>query len=149
MDSPAPTRAGGRSGATARQRIARRPLTAPAGEVRFSANEMHDDADQDRVMAATRQLAELRLRLRQHLPAVRKRYGVASLALFGSYVRDEAGPQSDLDVLVRFDRTPGLIRFVEMENELSDLLGIRVDLVMADALKPDVAQQVQAELVAV
>ena len=91
-------------------------------------------------------LVRLREILRQHLPLLEERYGVGSLGLFGSYVRREAGPASDLDVLVRFHRTPGLIRFVELENYLSDLLGIPVDLVMADALKPNVARRVLAEV---
>ena len=100
-------------------------------------------------MAELRDIAELRRILRQHLPLLRERYGVASLGLFGSYVRHEAGPESDLDILVRFRLTPGLIRFVELENYLADLLGVRVDLVMADALKPTVGRRVLAEVVAV
>ncbi len=97
-------------------------------------------------MVEQRGIDELRDILRQHLPAVKERYGVASLGLFGSYVRREAGPKSDLDVLVRFRRTPGLIRFIELENYLSDLLGIRVDLVMAEALKPGIGGRVLAEV---
>ena len=97
-------------------------------------------------MAERRSVEELRDVLRQHLPMLRQRYGVASLGLFGSYVRREPGPQSDLDVLVRFWRTPGLIRFIELEHHLSDLLGVRVDLVMAEALKPGIGQRVLAEV---
>ena len=59
------------------------------------------------------------------------RYRVASLALFGSYVRRENKSDSDLDVLVSFTDPPGLVRFIQLENELTDLLGIKVDLVMA------------------
>jgi len=100
-------------------------------------------------MVEPRDIAELRSILRQQLPLLRGRYGVESLGLFGSYVRREAGPESDLDVLVRFRHTPGLIRFVELENYLSDLLGVRVDLVMAEALKPAIGQRVLAEVEAV
>lgn len=100
-------------------------------------------------MTQPRDIAELRGILRQHLPLLRERYGVAWLGLFGSYLRHEAGPDSDLDVLVRFSQTPGLIRFVELENHLSDLLGVRVDLVMAEALKPNIGQRVLAEVEAV
>lgn len=82
-------------------------------------------------MEDPRDVAELRDILRQHLPTIQERYDVASLALFGSYVRGEARPDSDLDILVRFGRTPGLIRYVELDDYLSDLLGVRVDLVMA------------------
>lgn len=98
------------------------------------------------VMGEQHDLGRLRDVLRRQMPLLEERYGVASLGLFGSYVRREAGPTSDLDVLVRFHRTPGLIRFIELENYLSDLLGVRVDLVMAEALKPNVAQRVLAEV---
>jgi predicted nucleotidyltransferase len=100
-------------------------------------------------MADQRDIAEFRHVLRQHLPLIQERYDVASLGLFGSYVRREARPGSDLDLLVRFRRTPGLIRFVELENYLSDLLGVRVDLVMAEALKPNIGRQVLTEVVPV
>ncbi len=97
-------------------------------------------------MGEQRSIAEFRDVLREQLPLLKERYGVASLGLFGSYVRRQAGPGSDLDLLVRFHQTPGLIRFIELENYLSDLLGVRVDLVMAEALKPAVGQRVLAEV---
>jgi predicted nucleotidyltransferase len=83
------------------------------------------------------------------LPRLAEQYGVTSLGLFGSYVRGEQRPDSDLDVLVRFQRTPGLLGFIALENHLSDLLGVRVDLVMADALKPRISRRVLAEVVPV
>lgn len=89
--------------------------------------------------------AELRRRLRETLPALREQFGVLSLELFGSCLHGDDGPESDVDLLVRFDRTPGLIRFVALENHLSDLLGRRVDLVMPDALKPNIGRRVLAE----
>jgi len=91
-------------------------------------------------------IAEIRDILHRQLPLLEERYGVASLGLFGSYVRHQAGPNSDLDVLVRFHRTPGLLQFVELEDYLSDLLGIRVDLVMPEALKPTIGRRVLAEV---
>lgn len=87
--------------------------------------------------------------LRTELPRLVERYEVAWLGLFGSRVRGEAGPDSDLDILVRFHTTPGLIRFVELENHLSDLLGVRVDLVTAEALKPAIGERVLAEVIPV
>jgi predicted nucleotidyltransferase len=80
------------------------------------------------------------------MPLLRERFDVASLGLFGSYLHGDAGPDSDLDLLVRFVETPGLFRFVELENYLSDLVGVRVDLVMAEALKPHICQSVLAEV---
>jgi predicted nucleotidyltransferase len=97
-------------------------------------------------MTGQQDIAQIRDILRQQLPLLTERYGVASLGLFGSYVRGEARPGSDLDILVRFHQTPGLLRFIELENYLSDLLGVRVDLVMAEALKPHIGQHILAEV---
>ena len=60
-----------------------------------------------------------------------RRHRFRRLALFGSVLRDDFGPDSDVDVLVEFDRDVdlGLLELVAMENELSDVLGRRVDLV--------------------
>jgi predicted nucleotidyltransferase len=96
-----------------------------------------------------RDLTHLRNILRQHLPSLARHYHVASLGLFGSYVRHENRPDSDLDVLVTFSEAPGLLRLIELENHLSDLLGVKVDLVMRDALKPQIGRQVLAEVVPV
>jgi len=68
-------------------------------------------------------------RLRAALPNLRQRWPIRSLALFGSVVRDEARVDSDLDVLVEFDRTIDLFAFLELEDELARLSGRRVDLV--------------------
>lgn len=94
-------------------------------------------------------LTQLGESLRQHLPALARRYHVASLGLFGSHVRHENRADSDLDVLVTFTEVPSLFRLVELENHLSDLLGVRVDLVMRDALKPEIGRRVLAEVVPV
>ena len=94
-------------------------------------------------------IENLKAKLKALLPALAQRYHVASLALFGSYVRGDQNNASDLDVLVTFSRTPGLLKFVELENTLSDELGVKVDLVMPDALKPGVSRRVTTEAVPV
>ena len=73
--------------------------------------------------------------LREHLPELRVRYGVKSLGIFGSYVCGEEQEGSDLDVLVEFSRSIGLFGFVGLNIDLSDLLGIKVDIVMKGALR--------------
>lgn len=87
--------------------------------------------------------------LEQNLPFLQERYNVRSLGLFGSYVRHEQTPDSDLDILVTFSETPGLLQFVALENHLSDLLGVQVDLIMRDALKPHIGQRILREVVLV
>jgi hypothetical protein len=92
------------------------------------------------------QLIEL---LRRQLPFLEERYRVESLGVFGSYVRHEQRPDSDLDVLVTFRESPGLLKFIELENYLSGVLGVKIDLVMKDALKPHIGQYILNEAVAV
>jgi len=77
-----------------------------------------------------RSLETLRQRLCEALPDLTTPHGVKQLWLFGSRVRGEEGPESDLDVLVEFDETPSLFGVIRLENELTELLGVQVDLVM-------------------
>jgi predicted nucleotidyltransferase len=89
-------------------------------------------------------------RLRQNLPELRDRYGVRSLGIFGSYVRGEQRKRSDLDILVDFNNgTLTLFQFVELRDFLSDLLGVKVDLVEKRALKPVIGKHIFEEVVSV
>ena len=97
----------------------------------------------------TASLDDLRTTLRRLLPLLSERYGVKSLAIFGSYVRGEQRPDSDLDLLVSFDSAPGLFKFIELEHFLGDELGIRVDLVMKESLKPRIGRRILSETVSV
>jgi len=87
--------------------------------------------------------------LREHLPLLSERYRVATLGLFGSYVRGTERADSDLDVLVTFDELPSLFRLIDLENHLGDLLGVKVDLVLRDSLKPRIGQRIRREVVPV
>ncbi|MFA0823690.1 MAG: nucleotidyltransferase family protein [Methanomethylovorans sp.] len=90
-----------------------------------------------------------RCKLHEMLPELKKEYNVSYIGLFGSYVRGENTPESDLDVLVEFSRTPTIFRFVHLENYLSDSLGVKVDLVMKNALKPNIGKYILKEVEAV
>jgi uncharacterized protein len=85
--------------------------------------------------------------LRQQLPMLTERYSVERLEIFGSYVRSEQ--KSDLDILVTFKEVPSLLTFIAIENYLSDLLGVKVDLVMKDSLKPKIGGQILCEAIPV
>jgi predicted nucleotidyltransferase len=87
--------------------------------------------------------------LRQQAPLLSERYGVERLEVFGSYVRNEQRKNSDLDILVTFRETPGLLTFIAIENYLSDLLGVKVDLVMKDSLKPAIGKNILREAIPV
>lgn len=90
-------------------------------------------------------LKEILVELREVLPIVRTKYYVASMEVFGSYVKGQQVLTSDLDLLVTFSKVPGLLKFIELKNYLSDYLNLNVDLVMKDSLKPGISQNILAE----
>ena len=98
-------------------------------------------------MADRKSIIEFQNALRDLIPELADRFGVESLALFGSYVRQEQNAASDLDVLVTFRETPGLFKFLELEGFLSDRLGVNVDLVMQKSLKSEIGKHILKEAV--
>lgn len=74
-----------------------------------------------------------------------KQFGVKSLALFGSVVRDEGQPGSDLDILVEFEDPATFDGYMELKFFLEDLMGCRVDLVTRKALKPRLRNYVEQQ----
>jgi hypothetical protein len=87
------------------------------------------------------------VRLRAALPDLRRRWPIRSLALFGSVVRDEAQAESDLDVLVEFEKPIDLFAFLALEEELASLAGRRVDLVSRASLRRRIGRRILAEAV--
>jgi predicted nucleotidyltransferase len=94
-------------------------------------------------------LEEIEQILKKSMPEIKERYKVKSLGIFGSYVRKEAKRSSDLDLLVEFHQAPSLLQFIRMEDELSEKLGKKVDLVMKKALKTHIGRRVMAEVIPV
>lgn len=85
--------------------------------------------------------------LNENKARLARQYHVRQLGLFGSWVRNEQTPESDLDLLVTFTKKPSLFQFIELENELSGLLGVKVDLVMESALKPRIGENIRKEVI--
>lgn len=94
-------------------------------------------------------IAEIRKRLLGLSVALAEKYEVESMELFGSYVREEQSESSDLDVLVTFRTAPSLFKFVELENLMAETLGVKVDLVMKDVLKPGIRERILEEAVSI
>ena len=96
----------------------------------------------------TPEAEKYREQLRAMLPELADRFGVAELGLFGSRVRGDHRPDSDLDVLVTFQpgRVVGLFEFGELEDVLADRLGVKVDLIHRPALRPEVGRSVLREV---
>ena len=78
-----------------------------------------------------------------------QRFKVKEIGVFGSYVRGQQTTASDLDMLVEFSEPVSLIEFVHLENHLSNIFGVKVDLVMKTALKPRIGKHILEEVVQV
>jgi predicted nucleotidyltransferase len=74
--------------------------------------------------------------LKQQESELKKQYKLKRIGIFGSYRRKGQNKKSDLDILVEFKEAPGLLKFMEIEGYLSRITGLKVDLVMKNALKP-------------
>jgi predicted nucleotidyltransferase len=93
------------------------------------------------------ELNKILSKIRTLFPYLTQKYQVNSIEVFGSYVRNEQESGSDLDLLVSFSKVPGLIKFIELKNYLTDQLQVNVDLVMKDALKPELSQYILFEAI--
>jgi predicted nucleotidyltransferase len=100
-------------------------------------------------MTRERSLKEILKILHEQIPMLMECYAVEKLEVFGSYVRDEQEKDSDLDILITFKKAPSLLTFIAIEHYLSDLLGVKVDLVMKDSLKPKIGQHILREAIPV
>lgn len=85
-------------------------------------------------------------RLRSLLPALRREFPLQRMGLFGSVARGDAGPESDIDILVEVDPSIGL-GFVTLAERLEAELGRKVDMVSRRALKPAMWESIQKELI--
>ncbi len=87
--------------------------------------------------------------LKQHHQELVERYPIESLSLFGSVARDEARPESDVDLLVEFSQPVGLFQFVELQQYLESILGVKVDLGTKRSLKAVIKNRVLEESIRV
>ncbi|PMP61598.1 MAG: nucleotidyltransferase [Hydrogenobaculum sp.] len=94
-------------------------------------------------------LEDLEDMLKQNKHYLKDEYFVKQISIFGSYVKGKQRKNSDLDILVEFERPISLIRFIKLEKYLSKLLGIKIDLVVKKSLKPYIKNQVLKEAVPV
>jgi predicted nucleotidyltransferase len=96
-------------------------------------------------------LNEIRQTLREQKPYLAEEYGVEIVGVFGSYVRQEQRPDSDLDLLIELDRPPkiSLIGLVELEDYLSQILGVKVDLAIKTNLKKRIGRRILQEVVSI
>ncbi|OPY39000.1 MAG: Nucleotidyltransferase domain protein [Methanoregula sp. PtaU1.Bin051] len=85
--------------------------------------------------------------LQDHKAAIRDRYNVSRIGIFGSYVRGDTHRTSDVDVLVEFSEPISLIQLVSLENYLTDLIGIKVDVVPREDIRSEIKDSILREAV--
>lgn len=85
--------------------------------------------------------------IRKNKPILEEKYNVKVLGIFGSYSRRNSHKGSDIDIIVKFSKTPDFFEFIRLEEFLQDLLGIRVDLVTPGALKPMIKNEILKEVI--
>ena len=96
---------------------------------------------------AMKTLDEIETILKAHRHELEEKFGVKDIGIFGSYARGEAKETSDVDILFDFYKVPSLFKFIELEEYLEELLGVRVDLVLKSALKPKISEYVMKEVI--
>jgi len=92
-------------------------------------------------------LTEIKEIIDLHKDDLRKEYGLKEIGVFGSYVRGTQRAESDLDILIEFDKPVGFVKFLRLENRLSDLLGVKVEMVTKKALKPFIGKRILQEVI--
>lgn len=85
----------------------------------------------------------------EKIVSIIKKYGAKRIAIFGSYARGEAASGSDVDVLVEFAERKSLLDIVGIEQELSDALGVKVDLLTEKAISPYLIDRIKGEMVVI
>lgn len=85
--------------------------------------------------------------LKSQLPSLQQKFFVGKIGVFGSFVHGDDNKKSDVDVLVDLSKPISMFRFLDLEEKLSEILGKKVDLVTANALKPVIRNQILNEVV--
>jgi predicted nucleotidyltransferase len=95
-----------------------------------------------------KKLAEIKQILQAQKPYLYEKYGVTEVGLFGSYVRGEQRPDSDVDILIELTDPPriSLLGLVNLQNYLSDVLGIDADVAIKKNLKKRIGRRILQEV---
>ncbi len=93
-----------------------------------------------------RNLEEIKDIINRHRQELEEVFKVKSIAIFGSYSRGEQTPLSDVDILVEFKEPVGFL-FVHLADFLEDILGVKVDLLTPDAIKPNRKRYIMEDLI--
>jgi len=96
-----------------------------------------------------RSLEEIKKILVKQKSELHDKYSVIEIGIFGSYVREEQKEASDVDILVEFEKPVSLLQIVSLENYLSDILGVKVDVVPKKNIRKELKDYILKEAVPV
>lgn len=92
-----------------------------------------------------REIEELKKIIKQHKQELEQKFKVKNIAIFGSYARGEQTKESDVDVLVEFSGPVGFL-FLHLADYLEEILGVKVDLITPEAIKPNRRKYIMEDL---
>ncbi|MFZ3058649.1 MAG: nucleotidyltransferase family protein [Candidatus Methanoperedens sp.] len=92
-------------------------------------------------------LEEIKKIIKNQKPILREKYSVRQVGIFGSYVRGEQKKKSDVDILVEFEKPISLLKLVNLENFLADVMGIKVDVVPKEDIRHELKEKILREVV--
>jgi hypothetical protein len=94
-------------------------------------------------------LEEIKKIITKHKDEINRKYGVKEIGIFGSYVKGEQKETSDVDILVDFEKPVSLLQIVSLENYLSDIVGIKVDILLKKNIRAELKEFILKETVSV
>ena len=95
-------------------------------------------------------LQEIKQILKERMPEIREKFGVKNLYIFGSYVRGEQTPESDIDILVEFEKGKKTFdNYMDLKFYLENLFRKKVDLIIKEAVKPRLKKYIYEEAISV
>ncbi len=94
-------------------------------------------------------LEAIKVKIRNKKGEIEERFEVKSLSLFGSYVRGEERRGSDIDILVEFKKTVSLLHIISLENYLTNLIGIKADVIPKKDLRKELKEGILREIIEV
>ena len=97
-------------------------------------------------MDSMKTFKEIKDVLTEHKEELKQKYKVKEIGIFGSYARDEQTDVSDIDILVEFDQPVGFL-FIHLADYLEEILGVKVDLITSEAIKPNRQKHILSDLV--
>jgi len=89
---------------------------------------------------------EIKKTIQLHKEELHREFGIREIGIFGSYVRGEQADASDIDILIELEKPVGFVKFLTIEEKISGLLGLKVDLVTRKALKPYIGHRILKEV---